>query len=42
MAFRFGKKDIEKKSRVDQVKPRTSRGHALTEDTEGFQDLTWS
>lgn len=43
MAFLSGKpKDMDKKQRIEQPKIPNQRGHALTEETEGFKDLYWS
>lgn len=39
MVFRFGKKDIDKKKSSEPAIPQNNRGHALTEDMEGFKDL---
>ena len=43
MAFRLkNQKDIDKKKRTDQTESRNKRANALTEDSDGFQDLFWS
>lgn len=41
MAFLSRKsQDRDQKKRAEQ--PKINRGHALTEDPEGFKDLYWS
>lgn len=41
MAFLSRKSQVrDQKKRAEQ--PKINRGHALTEDPEGFKDLYWS
>lgn len=43
MAFGLkNQKKLDKKQRTEQAQPYNKRGHALTEDLDGFQDLFWS